>query len=92
MRKILLFILSLLYCGHTFAQTTVTKAAAYNTIQSLFSSYTNANVFAGSTTDVITPTGTVSPTFFHNILTSDASKWVFYVDLEPEKNWGHACA
>lgn len=49
------------------------------------------NIYYGTTTDQITPVGSVNATLAQ-ILQSSAEKLVVFVDEEPEKGWEHNCS
>lgn len=49
------------------------------------------NIYYGTTTEQITPVGSVNPTLAQ-ILQSSTEKLVVFVDEEPEKGWEHNCS
>ena len=48
--------------------------------------------YYGTTTNIITPSTTISDPYLVSVLASNAEKWVIFVDQEPGKNWSHNCA
>lgn len=81
---LLLCLFTLLTCLPVFSRTVTVE----DVVAAAGISENGTNIYWGTTTESITPSGYV-PIEFRNILMSNQQKIVVFVDEEPSKGWEH---
>lgn len=84
---LLLCLFTLLTCLPVFSRTVTVE----DVVAAAGISENGTNIYWGTTTESITPSGYV-PIEFRNILMSNQQKIVVFVDEEPSKGWEHDCS